>query len=96
MIASDPRLYENAPIHEILAALILGDFGGSDEALPCRYTTEENGLTLRRYWTDDCQSCAIKRATMSSPELRGGHQAAGIIGVLGVAAWSWPLVVRAQ
>ena len=26
-----------------------------------RYTTEENGLVLRRYWTNACQSCAIKQ-----------------------------------
>ena len=24
-------------------------------------TTEENGLVLRRYWTNVCQSCAIKQ-----------------------------------
>ena len=29
---------------------------------PTHYTTEENGLVLRRYWTNACQSCAIKNA----------------------------------
>ncbi len=24
------------------------------------FTTDENGLVLRRYWTKACQSCAIK------------------------------------
>ena len=31
------------------------------EKLAYRYTTEENGLVLRRYWTNACQNCAIKR-----------------------------------
>ncbi len=30
------------------------------EKLAYHYTTEENGLALRRYWTNACQSCAIK------------------------------------
>jgi hypothetical protein len=30
------------------------------ERLAYHYTTEENGLVLRRYWTNACQSCAIK------------------------------------
>ncbi len=30
------------------------------EKLAYHYTTEENGLVLRRYWTNVCQSCAIK------------------------------------
>ena len=32
------------------------------ERLPYRYTNEENGLILRRYWTNACQGCAIKHA----------------------------------
>ena len=40
------------------------------ERLPYRYTTEENGLTLRRYWTNACQSCAIKRTCTTSKERR--------------------------
>jgi transposase len=30
------------------------------EKLTYRYSTEENGLMLRRYWTNVCRSCAIK------------------------------------
>ena len=30
------------------------------EKLAYHYTNEENGLVLRRYWTNVCQSCAIK------------------------------------
>ncbi len=30
------------------------------ERLVYRYTTQEKGLTLRRYWTNACQGCAIK------------------------------------
>jgi transposase len=30
------------------------------ERLVYRFTNQENGLTLRRYWTNACQSCAIK------------------------------------
>src|SRR3981081_4804491 len=29
------------------------------ERLTYHYTHEENGLVLRSYWTNDCQSCAI-------------------------------------
>jgi transposase len=40
------------------------------ETLPYRYTTEENGLILRRYWTNACQSCAIKRTCTTGKERR--------------------------
>jgi hypothetical protein len=40
------------------------------ERLPFRYTNEENGLTLRRYWTNACQSCAIKRTCTTSKQRR--------------------------
>ena len=32
------------------------------ERLTYRYTKRENGLVLRRYWTNACQSCAIKNS----------------------------------
>src|SRR5271168_1316849 len=32
------------------------------ERLAYSYTTEENGLVLRRYWTNACQRCAIKHS----------------------------------
>jgi transposase len=40
------------------------------EQLPYRYTTEENGLILRRYWTNACQGCAIKQTCTTSKERR--------------------------
>ena len=40
------------------------------ERLPYRYTNQENGLTLRRYWTNACQSCAIKRTCTTSKQRR--------------------------
>jgi transposase len=40
------------------------------EQLPYRYTTEENGLTLRRYWTNACQSCAIRPTCTTGKERR--------------------------
>jgi len=42
----------------------------AEERLPYRYTTEENGLTLRRYWTNACQNCAIKGTCTTSKERR--------------------------
>jgi hypothetical protein len=30
------------------------------EQLPYRYTNEEDGKILRRYWTNACQACALK------------------------------------
>ena len=40
------------------------------ERLPYRYTNEESGLILRRYWTNACQGCAIKRACTTGKERR--------------------------
>jgi gas vesicle protein len=40
------------------------------ERLPYRYTNEENGLILRRYWTNVCQSCVIKHNCTTSKERR--------------------------
>src|ERR1700724_173262 len=35
-----------------------------------RYTNEEHGLMLRRYWTNACPSCAIKHSCTPSKERR--------------------------
>jgi len=40
------------------------------ERLPYRYTNAENGLILRRYWTNACQSCAIKHCCTTAKERR--------------------------
>ena len=40
------------------------------EKLAYRYTTEENGLVLRRYWTNACQSCAVKQSCTTGKERR--------------------------
>jgi transposase len=40
------------------------------ERLAYHYTTEENGLVLRRFWTNACQSCAIKNACTTAKERR--------------------------
>ena len=40
------------------------------EKLTYRYTREENGLLLRRYWTNVCQSCAIKNKCTTGKERR--------------------------
>jgi gas vesicle protein len=40
------------------------------ERLAYRYTNEENGLVLRRYWTNVCQSCAIKHSCTTGKERR--------------------------
>jgi Transposase DDE domain len=42
----------------------------ADETLAYHYTNEENGLVLRRYWTNACQSCAIKHSCTPSKERR--------------------------
>ena len=42
----------------------------ADERLTYHYTTEENGLVLRRYWTNACQSCAIKHSCTTGKERR--------------------------
>jgi transposase len=40
------------------------------ESLTYHYTTEENGLVLRRYWSNACQSCAIKQSCTTGKERR--------------------------
>ena len=40
------------------------------EKLAYHYTTEENGLVLRRYWTNACHSCAIKHRCTTAKERR--------------------------
>lgn len=40
------------------------------DELTYRYTTEEDGLTLRRYWTSECQSCPIKPRCTTGKERR--------------------------
>jgi hypothetical protein len=40
------------------------------QRLAYHYTTEENGLVLRRYWTNACQSCAIKHRCTTAKERR--------------------------
>lgn len=42
----------------------------ADERLVYRYTNQEKGLTLRRYWTNACQSCAIKHLCTTGKERR--------------------------
>ena len=36
------------------------------ERLKYYYSHQENGLVLRRYWTNACQSCAIKHSCATS------------------------------
>jgi transposase len=40
------------------------------EQLPYRYTNEEDGKTLRRYWTTACQACALKSTCTTGKERR--------------------------
>lgn len=40
------------------------------EALTYRYTTEEDGLELRRYWTGDCGGCVMKARCTTGKERR--------------------------
>jgi transposase len=40
------------------------------QKLSCHCTNEENGLVLRRYWTNACQSCAIKHRCTTGKERR--------------------------
>ena len=40
------------------------------ERLTYRFTNEENGKKLRRYWTSGCQTCALKAQCTTGPERR--------------------------
>ena len=56
--------------------LVSGSDGGAlhicpaGERLTYHCTNEENGLVLRRYWTNACQSCAIKHSCTTAKERR--------------------------
>ena len=40
------------------------------ERLAYHFTNEENGLVLRRYWTNACQTCALKAQCTKGPQRR--------------------------
>src|ERR1700745_2002429 len=40
------------------------------ERLPYHYTNVEDGKTLHRYWTNNCQACALKSKCTTGPERR--------------------------
>src|SRR5438094_3173773 len=40
------------------------------ERLTYHFTNEEHGLVLRRYWTNACQSCAVKHSCTTAKERR--------------------------
>ena len=42
----------------------------ADERLTYRYTRQENGQALRRYWTNQCQDCALKDRCTTGKERR--------------------------
>jgi hypothetical protein len=42
----------------------------SGEKLIHRFTNEENGLVLHRYWTDACRTCALKAQCTKGPHRR--------------------------
>ena len=42
----------------------------ADERLIYHFTNQERGLTLRRYWTNACPSCAIKDKCTTGKERR--------------------------
>lgn len=42
----------------------------AEKALTYRYTTEDKGLMLRRYWRNDCQSCPLKAKCTTGTERR--------------------------
>ncbi|MDB4409854.1 IS1182 family transposase [Gammaproteobacteria bacterium] len=42
----------------------------ANEYLIWRYTTEENGLTVHRYWSSNCQACALKSQCTTGRERR--------------------------
>jgi len=40
------------------------------EQLPYRFTSEEDGKRIRRYWTTACQNCSLKSQCTTGPERR--------------------------
>ena len=46
------------------------------EQLPYRFTSEEDGKRLRRYWTTACQDCSLKSQCTTGPERRNSTMGA--------------------
>jgi hypothetical protein len=42
----------------------------SGERLPYRFTNEQDGKRMRRYWTTACQTCSLKSQCTTGPERR--------------------------
>ena len=42
----------------------------AEEQLPYRFTSQEDGKLIRRYWTTACQNCSIKSQCTTGPERR--------------------------
>ena len=42
----------------------------ANERLIWRYTTEENGLTVHRYWSSNCQTCSLKSQCTTGKQRR--------------------------
>lgn len=40
------------------------------EELIYRYTTEERGVQVRRYWTNECQTCPLQTRCTTGTERR--------------------------
>jgi Transposase DDE domain len=51
-------------------------FCPAGEQLTYRYTNEEDGKTLRRYWTTACQACALKSKCTTGKERPNGRTSA--------------------
>src|SRR5207247_7934931 len=48
------------------------------EKLTYRYTNEEDGKTLRRYWTTACPGCPFKSQCTTAPQRRPGGNVTGV------------------
>ena len=55
----------------------------ANERLIWRYTTEENGLTVHRYWSSNCQTCALKSQCTTGKQRR-------------VARWEHEVILEAM
>ena len=45
------------------------------EKLTYRYTSEEHGLKLHRYWTNACRNCSLKSRCTPSPQRHATRRA---------------------
>ena len=66
------------------------------EKLAHHFTNEENGLVLRRYWTNACRTCAVKAQCTKGPQRRITRWNTSTLSMPCRRAWTNPDAMRTR